>query len=519
MPQLTPSQDGYSAERAELEAVLASKIFTRAPNLSKILAYICDRHFAGDEGSIKEYTIAVEALNRGPDFQPSSDSIVRVEFSRLRRRLIQYYAEEGQDHSILLQVSESGYTPRFVSRSELTLRGATDPQPGDGAGAPAALGTNPPAGVRSAPWKLWHTLTGLRSATLYVILAAVVMAAAFTIRNFAHETAARNSQAAVAASIPAAEESGAIRIAAGSSMTKFVDSSGQAWQADRWFEGGTSIERPDHRINGTFDPHLYRTARQGRFRYRIPVKAGEYELRLHFAEIVHGVNILESGGEGLRRFDVALNGRQLLEGLDIASDAGGPDTADEKIFPGIVMAKDGFLELDFSPFRSEALLSGIEILPSAGGKMRPVRIVTGSRVHYDAKNGFWGADRYFRGGTVARRWSSVRADEPNLYATERWGNFTYSIPVAKGKYTLTLKFAESYFAQPNAPAGARIFDVFLNGVTVLHNFDILKEAGSPNRALDKVFHGLTPNAQDKLIISFVPVRDYAILNAIEVIPE
>jgi hypothetical protein len=56
-------------------------------------------------------------------------------------------------------------------------------------------------------------------------------------------------------------------------------------------------------------------------------------------------------------------------------------------------------------------------------------------------------------------------------------------------------------------------------VALLRNFDIFKEAGGANRALQKIFRGLEPNAQGKLILRFVPVENYACVNAIEVADE
>ena len=46
--------------------------------------------------------------------------------------------------------------------------------------------------------------------------------------------------------------------------------------------------------------------------------------------------------------------------------------------------------------------------------------------------------------------------------------------------------------------------------------DVAKEAGGRYRLMEKTFDGLKPNAQDKLVLSFVPVQDYAVLLALEV---
>jgi len=61
-----------------------------------------------------------------------------------------------------------------------------------------------------------------------------------------------------------------------------------------------------------------------------------------------------------------------------------------------------------------------------------------------------------------------------------------------------------------------LFDVYCNGVALLKNFDIYSAAGGSDRAIDRTFPGLEPNAQDKFVISFVPVRNYACVNALEV---
>jgi hypothetical protein len=112
-------------------------------------------------------------------------------------------------------------------------------------------------------------------------------------------------------------------------------------------------------------------------------------------------------------------------------------------------------------------------------------------------------------------------EDPDLFVHERYGHFEYAIPVDAGIYALSLHFAEAYFGPANeggGGAGSRVFDVFCNGAVLLRNFDIFREAGM-NRALIKTFHGLIPNAQGKLVVTFVPVKNYASLYALEVADE
>jgi len=111
--------------------------------------------------------------------------------------------------------------------------------------------------------------------------------------------------------------------------------------------------------------------------------------------------------------------------------------------------------------------------------------------------------------------------DPDLFLRERYGHFDYALPVDKGSYQLTLYFAEEYFGTVNGhggQAGTRVFDVFCNGQALIREFDLLKTAG-PRQALVKTFHGLTPNGQGTLLVSFAPIHDYASLYALEVLDE
>ncbi len=71
-----------------------------------------------------------------------------------------------------------------------------------------------------------------------------------------------------------------------------------------------------------------------------------------------------------------------------------------------------------------------------------------------------------------------------LYASERWGHFSYAVPVAPGRYRVTLKFCEGHYGPGNTGVGglgSRVFDVYCNGVALLRDFDIFKQAGGEGR--------------------------------------
>src|SRR5438477_6725276 len=106
----------FRQQRHELDALLASGIFSRAPNLAQLLTYVCAKYFEGTAEQIKEYNIAVEALGRPPEFDQKRDSIVRVEAHRLRKRLKEYYETEGANHPVQIVIPPGHYAPKFIYR-------------------------------------------------------------------------------------------------------------------------------------------------------------------------------------------------------------------------------------------------------------------------------------------------------------------------------------------------------------------------------------------------------------------
>jgi hypothetical protein len=106
-----------------------------------------------------------------------------------------------------------------------------------------------------------------------------------------------------------------------------------------------------------------------------------------------------------------------------------------------------------------------------------------------------------------------------LYTSERWGHFSYAIPVAAGRYKVVLKFSEGHYGPRNSGAGgggSRIFDVYCNGLALLRDFDIAKSAGGEGRPIDRIFTGIRPSAHGKILLTFVPVKGMACVNGIEV---
>lgn len=516
MPSTTVASTSWEEERAELQAVLHSAVFGRSPALTHLLSYLCEKTFAGETDQIKEYSVAIDVFDRQESFDQDTDSIVRVQANRLRKRLSEYYAREGAGHEIHITIPVGQYVPVF-QRVQPKDQASSSPDTGQpGEGQVPKLGD------------FWR-----RRSFWLIGSAAILMCGLLALAFWVGKRQKRQVVAAPSYSqqvpeptvgLPVGDE---VHILAGSTR-KYVDHAGKLWEPDTYFSGGTPVQSSVQHIWRTQDPIIYRSSRQGDFAYNIPLKPGIYELRLHFSETVYGPENSGGGGEGSRTMTVSANGGTLLHDFDVLADAGGERTAEVKVFHDISPASDSQLHLTFSGQNGNAMLSAIEILPGVRREIRPVRIVARDVPYYSNDSRWWSPDAYFKGGQISSSQEPAQGtDDPEFYETERWGHFSYAIPVAPGHYTVTLHFIEHHAGPestnlpPNDEATSseeRVFNIFCNGQTIVSKLNILDEVGE-NRPLVRKIKGLEPNAQGKLLLEFVPVTRYATVSAIEVIPE
>lgn len=505
----TVDETREQAVREELGRVLASASFRSSRRCSEFLKYVVERTLSGRSADLKERSIGVELFGLPPDFDSGQHAIVRVTANEVRKRLAQHYLAEGNSpHPVRIDLPPGSYAAEF--RWETPT-----PEP-----------AQPEAQAPPAPKPRSNRL--LFASAVAVLLAAG--AVSLWRWQAAKPPASGSKSVPVARSAPSVvSPDDAIRIIAGSNES-YTDRNGRTWGPDRYFAGGAVLVRPSERIFRTLDPDIYRHLRTGEFRYDIPLKPGHYELRLHFAETGLADFISsESSGEGQRLFRVSVNGKPILTAFDVVADAAGANIADVRVFRDISPAEDGFLHLSFSPMRGSAFVNAIEVLPVQPGHVIPLRIRAGWPTAWQDRAGQeWLADSYFLGGNalvrtknpIQQRYSSL--PEAALYASERWGHFSYAIPVAEGRYRVTLRFCEGHYGPSNSGgggAGSRLFDVYCNGVALLRNFDVFKEAGGEGRPVERTFSGVRPTAQGKIVLMFVPVKGMAFVNGIEVVEE
>ena len=141
MPVLTAQIDGCpnaDEVRAALGHMATSEAFRGSPQLVAFLRYVVEATLRGEQDRIKGYTIAVEALGRGDDFNPQVDPIVRVEATRLRRALNRYYDNGGKHDAVRIDLPLGSYVPVFrrcaldtasAHREEAREQDASQPRP------------------------------------------------------------------------------------------------------------------------------------------------------------------------------------------------------------------------------------------------------------------------------------------------------------------------------------------------------------------------------------------------------
>ncbi len=111
-----PSGIAESEIRAQLERIVASRGFAGSERLCRFIRWTVEQTLAHNSEPLKQYVIAREVFDRNVDFDPRTDSIVRTEAQRLRRRLAEYYEAEGAGDPVVISFAPGSYVPTFGLR-------------------------------------------------------------------------------------------------------------------------------------------------------------------------------------------------------------------------------------------------------------------------------------------------------------------------------------------------------------------------------------------------------------------
>ena len=103
--------------REQMERILASAPFRNSKRYPVLLRYVVEQTLAGHGDSLKERTVGVEAFQREPDYDTNIDPVVRITAGEVRKRIAQYYHEEGHGDELRIDLPAGSYVPSFNRHS------------------------------------------------------------------------------------------------------------------------------------------------------------------------------------------------------------------------------------------------------------------------------------------------------------------------------------------------------------------------------------------------------------------
>jgi hypothetical protein len=161
-------------KQEQLDKILRSRLFQGSGIAMTLLDYLVRHSVDNPEAQVKEYTIALEVFGRGSEFNPNTNSIVRVQARRLRAKLEAYYENEGKSDRVLIELPKGHYKVTFSYMEP----GEDSISPQDGrAETVSAL---PAASPENAPEPRRRKVDPTKSfliATVFVMLVAIILLA------------------------------------------------------------------------------------------------------------------------------------------------------------------------------------------------------------------------------------------------------------------------------------------------------------------------------------------------------
>jgi hypothetical protein len=106
-----PEEQG--AIRKQLERMLANPLFKNSKRYPNLLRYVVEHTLEGDPSELRERHLGVQVFGREPDYDTNADPIVRATAGEIRKRIAQYYHEQGHEAEIRIELSPGSYVPEF----------------------------------------------------------------------------------------------------------------------------------------------------------------------------------------------------------------------------------------------------------------------------------------------------------------------------------------------------------------------------------------------------------------------
>ncbi len=97
------------AVAAEVERILDSNTFRNSEALRRLLRFLADKRLSGEADQLKEYSVGIDALGKPSTYDPRHDSTVRIQVSRLRQKLAEYYRTEGKSDPLVVDLPKGRF--------------------------------------------------------------------------------------------------------------------------------------------------------------------------------------------------------------------------------------------------------------------------------------------------------------------------------------------------------------------------------------------------------------------------
>jgi TolB-like protein len=104
--------------KIQVQKIVRDPVFENSTILKNFLQYIVEESLRGNSNKLKEYTIAINVLNKPSDFNTQENGIVRIHAARLRRILDVYYKDHGVIDFIKISIPKGTYIPLFSKNSK-----------------------------------------------------------------------------------------------------------------------------------------------------------------------------------------------------------------------------------------------------------------------------------------------------------------------------------------------------------------------------------------------------------------
>jgi hypothetical protein len=107
-------------DRGEIERILRSGTFQRSESMQRLLGYLSEKSLSEGADHLKEYAIGLDVFGKCGDYDTRLDSSVRIQVSRLRQKLTEYYALEGINDEIIVTLPKGQFKLLFEHRKPST---------------------------------------------------------------------------------------------------------------------------------------------------------------------------------------------------------------------------------------------------------------------------------------------------------------------------------------------------------------------------------------------------------------